>query len=225
MAEVAARLRCPLKTAFSRLYAARRELRLELRRAGITGAFGWWWLLRPLRAQAASIAGFAATHAGAVSCAMTLVTLQVIGVESKLAKTEPMLLTETPAEVPRSTPWLPAPLPPIDAQVREPDRDARMSHPDSNATHPRTRSKVPVEHAPKAAPLPAATMARPESPARWIHAPAPVRTAPAREPAPPPVGLDEVTAVTSIKPLLRFGPTSAPSAQPFTLVTSHTRTR
>lgn len=35
MAEVAARLRCPLKTAFSRLYAARREVLVELRRNGV----------------------------------------------------------------------------------------------------------------------------------------------------------------------------------------------
>jgi RNA polymerase sigma-70 factor (ECF subfamily) len=44
MREVAARVRCPLKTAFSRLYAARRALLAELRDAGVLGALPWTWL-------------------------------------------------------------------------------------------------------------------------------------------------------------------------------------
>jgi RNA polymerase sigma-70 factor (ECF subfamily) len=47
MREVAARLRCPLKTAFSRLYAARRALLGELRDAGILAALPPWCWLRP----------------------------------------------------------------------------------------------------------------------------------------------------------------------------------
>lgn len=44
MREVAARVRCPLKTAFSRLYAARRALLGELRDAGVLGVLPWPWL-------------------------------------------------------------------------------------------------------------------------------------------------------------------------------------
>ncbi|HEX2679278.1 MAG TPA: sigma-70 family RNA polymerase sigma factor [Polyangiales bacterium] len=48
MHEVAARLRIPLKTAFSRLYAARRALREELGKQGLS--CGAWWLVLGKRA-------------------------------------------------------------------------------------------------------------------------------------------------------------------------------
>jgi RNA polymerase sigma-70 factor (ECF subfamily) len=225
MVEVAARLRCPLKTAFSRLYAARRELRLELRRAGIAGAFGWFWLLRPLRAQAASLAGLGVAHAGAVSCALTLVTLQVIGVESWHAKTGPMLVMEASAETMRETPSSPVRWPPIEAHVRTPQRNPPISRPDSKPRQRRAHESMAVEHATQTPRPHAEAAGRAEAPAQWIHAPTPAPSTAAREPVPASIGLDEVMAATSIKPLMRFGPGGASSAQPFTLVTSRTRTR
>lgn len=47
MREVAVRVRCPLKTAFSRLYAARRALLGELRDAGVLAALPPWSWLQP----------------------------------------------------------------------------------------------------------------------------------------------------------------------------------
>jgi RNA polymerase sigma-70 factor (ECF subfamily) len=79
MAEVAARLRCPLKTAFSRLYAARRQLQAELRACGAHAPF--WSVLLPfgrrlelsLRAQPTAIAPFSLSHAlGALAAACLL---------------------------------------------------------------------------------------------------------------------------------------------------------
>ena len=59
----------------------------------------------------------------------------------------------------------------------------------------------------------------------WIRAPKPERTAAPHPPAAPAVGLDEVAAATSIKPLIRFGPSGASAAQPFTLVSHGSRSR
>jgi RNA polymerase sigma-70 factor (ECF subfamily) len=53
MSEIAAALGCPLKTAFSRLYAARRELRADLLRAGYACAPSALLLLLPWKARAA----------------------------------------------------------------------------------------------------------------------------------------------------------------------------
>jgi RNA polymerase sigma-70 factor (ECF subfamily) len=54
MSEVAARLGCPLKTAFSRLYAARSQLRKDLRRAGYAAIPLWLVLVPFAKARAAS---------------------------------------------------------------------------------------------------------------------------------------------------------------------------
>jgi len=79
MAEVATRLRCPLKTAFSRLYAARRQLLAGLRARGERTPF--WSALLPLRehldsglrAQSAASAPQAVSYAlGALAAACLL---------------------------------------------------------------------------------------------------------------------------------------------------------
>ncbi len=54
MIEVAELLGCPLKTAFSRLYAARREVRAELRRAGFACVPWAVWSAAPWKARAAA---------------------------------------------------------------------------------------------------------------------------------------------------------------------------
>jgi RNA polymerase sigma-70 factor (ECF subfamily) len=62
MREVAARVNCPLKTAFSRLYAARRALLAELRAAGVLALLPQPWLQFPPRGIAELLR--ARMHAG-----------------------------------------------------------------------------------------------------------------------------------------------------------------
>ena len=197
IAEVAAQLGCPLKTAFSRLYAARRELRADLRRAGY-GALGVWLLWFPpwkVHALTGAPALSAASKLTAAACAASALTIAITAIPP-----QPQQLSIRLEHAPHEQPLLP--------------RDALRAE---VAPAPR------VEPAPRAqaARVPRAraetrpfVLAQAIESTPWIEAPKPAPQAEIIPKPQPAVGLDEVLSATSIRPLLRVGP----AHQPFVLV-------
>jgi hypothetical protein len=114
-----------------------------------------------------------------------------------------------------------APLPLAPTTLRETPRSPDVAP--QVTSHRHARKAEPVRTAAAVAHAPATP--QPDAPVEWIHAPIPERAARDSEPARPQVGLDEVLAATSVKPLMRLGPAGTRTAQPFSLVPQRTRTR
>ncbi len=235
MAEIAELLGCPLKTAFSRLYAARREIRRELARAGYA-CMPWTLIaLRPWRAHASS--GLrAAMEAWGVPASGGAVATSGGALLSYGAGALPMALlavamTVRPADEQVTTVADHGPV--VNVVVAEPEA-VRVHAPEpepeseSESESEAVRVHVPVPEPkpkptrprsrPRTVAAPAAMAAAPSAASDWIRAPEPTRPS-----APPPaspragVGLDEVLSATSIDSLTRFTPAHGPR-RPIALV-------
>lgn len=232
MAEVAAALGCPLKTAFSRFYAARRALQAELRR-GLPWAGGWllwvWPRKLPASLRAAlehgaqldpgglGVTGGALASAGAsgllpalCSVGAALALTSVVAVHER-APTGPMLVADEVSarsafdSLPVLTPY--ADLAP--QRERAPRREPAPAPP----ARPRKRATaVPADRATALRPHASAPAAEAPRASEWLAAPARASTPPAarqQRAQRPHAGLDEVLAVTSIRSSLRLGPRTA----------------
>lgn len=193
--EIAAQLGCPPKTAFSRLYAARRELHADLRRAGYAALPACLLWLPPWKANALAAAPqlVAAGKLGATACvaAFALVSVHTLPVR------EPYAIVSLGAGEDDAA--LPVPIAPADPLRVEAPPPAPVPTPVSRPPRVR-RPRAQYASARPVDPPPAAA-------SDWIQAPTPKVLPPAAAAAPPPaVGLDEVLSATSIRPLLRVGP-------------------
>ena len=243
MARIAELLGCPLKTAFSRLYAARREIRAELQRAGYA-CVPWTLLaLRPWRAHAAPSLRAALEAFGAPTGAGAGASVVATG-GGALARVRGRDCAGGGARRRCRSWWRGRPHDPVMA-VADSGRMVAVTVPDSDSDSEPVPVPVPVpdsESQPAPAPTPytcafptpapvkrvpvirrpprtAAAAPAPPAPASdWIRAPEPARASPAAPSAPrTAVGLDEALEATSIDGLMRFTPSQGPR-RPIALV-------
>jgi RNA polymerase sigma-70 factor (ECF subfamily) len=167
MREVAARVRCPLKTAFTRLYAARRQLALELERGHFLG--GLLFAFRPGRLRLSELAPQTASASllPAVAVAALCLVLPPAAAPEPARGPEPTAVAARSLPVALAAPALPIP-------------SAKLSA---------------LTDAPKARPVGAARPARPAAMALRSAAAASAPETPAREPEVVELAVDEDLAM------------------------------
>lgn len=209
MQEVAHVLGCPLKTAFSRLYAARQEVRAWLRSRGVAGCalmpvhapLRWRDLPTTAASPVPAAGGWLSTSAGslAVACALAMV---IAPHAAHLSAPAAATLAELPGQV---------------AGVHSPSatRSMRYEVMPTGQRPPPVAPALPVHRrtrratsGPSAAVVQSPQPTMPTAPAvvgDWVRAPEPVAPAASTKVGHRYVGLGEVLAVTSVRPTMRLG--------------------